>query len=68
MGARQVGKTTLLHEIFGTTFNYVVFDPIMDIHNARRDPDLFLANHKTPLILDEVQYVPEVVSALKRKN
>lgn len=66
-GARQVGKTTLLHEIFGSAFNYVVFDPIIDIHNARQDPDLFLANHHTPLILDEIQYVPELVSALKRK-
>lgn len=66
-GARQVGKTTLLHEIFGREFDYVVFDPTIDIENAREDPDLFLANHKTPLILDEVQYVPELISALKRK-
>lgn len=39
----------------------------MDIHNVRKDPDLFLANKKTPLILDEIQYVPELVAALKRK-
>lgn len=66
-GARQVGKTTLLHEIFGSDFDYVVFDPIIDKENARADPDMFLANRKTPLILDEVQYVPELISALKRK-
>ena len=66
-GARQVGKTTLLHEMFGKAFDYVVFDPFVDIENARKDPDLFLSNHKTPLILDEIQYAPELVSALKRK-
>lgn len=66
-GARQVGKTTLLHELFGTDFDYVVFDPLLDIENARTEPDFFLRNHSTPLILDEVEYVPEIVSALKRK-
>lgn len=66
-GARQVGKTTLLKEEFGKGTDYVLFDPILDVENARKDPDLFLQNHKTPLILDEIQYAPEVVSALKRK-
>ncbi len=65
-GARQVGKTTLLHEIFGHDFGYVVFDPFFDVKGAKSDPDLFLSTQATPLILDEVQYAPEVVSALKR--
>lgn len=66
-GARQVGKSTWLRECFGAGAETVVFDPIIDVENARREPDLFLAHKKTPLILDEVQYVPEVVAALKRK-
>jgi predicted AAA+ superfamily ATPase len=66
-GARQVGKTTLLHHVFGSTADMVVFDPALDIGNARQDPDLFLDNHPTPLILDEIQYVPELVAALKRR-
>jgi predicted AAA+ superfamily ATPase len=37
------------------------------VENARRDPDLFLDNHKTPLVLDEIQYAPELVAALKRR-
>ncbi len=65
-GARQVGKTTLLKELFGPTFSYVLLDPVQDIGNARADPDLFLKNHPTPLILDEIQYAPELVSAIKR--
>ncbi|HCJ12154.1 MAG: GTP-binding protein [Verrucomicrobia bacterium GWF2_51_19] len=65
-GARQVGKTTLLKEMYGKEFDYVVFDPIIDIENARTDPSLFFNSHKTPLILDEIQYAPEIVSTLKR--
>ncbi|HCE45388.1 MAG TPA: GTP-binding protein [Lentisphaeria bacterium] len=66
-GARQVGKTTLLKHLFADKGDYVVFDPTIDIENARRDPDLFLDNHKEPLILDEIQYAPELVAAIKRR-
>jgi predicted AAA+ superfamily ATPase len=66
-GARQVGKSTLLQHLFGDRADLVVFDPAQDIGNARRDPDLFLDNHPAPVILDEVQYVPELVAALKRR-
>lgn len=65
LGARQVGKSTLLKNLF-PEFNTVVFDPVQDIQNARRDPDLFLAHHQAPLILDEIQYAPELIPALKR--
>ena len=64
-GARQVGKTTLLKHLF-PHHDYVVFDPSIDLENARRDPDLFLLNHQPPVILDEIQYAPEVVAAIKR--
>jgi hypothetical protein len=65
-GARQVGKSTLLrHEL--PDWEAVVFDPAVDVGNARRDPDLFLDNHPAPLILDEIQYAPELVAAIKRR-
>ena len=67
VGARQVGKSTLLSHTFGMVAETVVFDPVIDVGNARQDPELFLANRKTPLILDEVQYAPELVAALKRQ-
>jgi len=66
VGARQVGKSTLVRHLF-PHYSYVLFDPYIDVENARADPDFFLSNHSTPLILDEVQYAPEVVSAIKRK-
>lgn len=65
-GARQVGKSTLLqHEL--PDRDAVVFDSAVDVGNARQDPDLFLDNHPSPLILDEIQYAPEVVAAIKRR-
>jgi len=65
-GARQVGKSTLLQNTLGKKTEIVVFDPVIDIENARRDPELFLNNHPPPLILDEIQYAPELVSSIKR--
>ena len=64
--AGQVGKSTLLgHELAG--WETVVFDPVVDVGNVRQDPDLFLDNHPAPLILDEIQYAPELVAAIKRR-
>lgn len=65
-GARQVGKSTLLQHVF-PHHQSVVFDPIIDVENARHDPDLFLDNRRPPLILDEIQYVPQLINVLKRR-
>ena len=45
----------------------VVLDPVQDVGGARSDPDLFLENHPPPLILDEIQYAPELIASLKRR-
>lgn len=66
LGARQVGKSTLLSHLF-PDMKAIVFDPIQDIYKARQDPDLFLNSFPAPLILDEVPYVPELLPSLKRK-
>jgi predicted AAA+ superfamily ATPase len=65
-GARQVGKSTLLRHVLAD-WDAVVFDPVIDVGNARQDPDLFLDNHPAPVVLDEIQYAPELVPALKRR-
>ena len=65
VGARQTGKSTLLRNVF-PQLKVVVFDPIQDLYGARRDPDLFLNNFPPPIILDEIQYVPELLPAIKR--
>ena len=65
-GARQVGKSTLLQRMYPKVRTFV-FDPLQDLFGVRRDPDLFLDTFAPPLILDEIQYVPELLPALKRR-
>ncbi|MFA6066298.1 MAG: ATP-binding protein [Candidatus Babeliaceae bacterium] len=65
VGARQVGKSSLLAHMF-PDIKIFVFDPVQDIYNARNNPDLFLKDFTSPLILDEIQFVPELLPSLKR--
>lgn len=65
VGARQVGKSSLLAHLFPDTKTFV-FDPVQDIYDVRKDPDLFLRDWGTPLILDEIQFMPELLPSLKR--
>jgi|AntAceMinimDraft_17_1070374.scaffolds.fasta_scaffold07304_1 predicted AAA+ superfamily ATPase len=65
-GTRQVGKSTILTKLF-PDYKHITFDPVQDIYRARIDPDLFLDNFPSPLILDEIQYVPELLPAIKRR-
>jgi predicted AAA+ superfamily ATPase len=67
LGARQTGKSTLVRHLLGKDYKEVVFDPIEDVGQARADADLFLANNPGRLFLDEVQYAPELLSAIKRR-
>lgn len=65
-GARQVGKSTLLAHFF-PELKHVVFDPVIDEYNIRQDPDLFLDNFPAPIILDEIQYMPEILPSIKKR-
>lgn len=67
LGARQVGKSTLIQQVFGSEYEEIVFDPVQDVGQARVEPDLFLSNHPGKLFLDEVQYAPELLAAIKRR-
>ena len=66
LGARQAGKSTLLSHVASDAAR-VVFDPVIDIGNARQDPELFLDQYPPPVILDEVQYVPDLLAVIKRR-
>lgn len=66
VGARQVGKSTLLSQLL-PNIPHITFDPIQDFYNVKEDPDLFLKQFNTPIILDEIQFYPEILSAIKRK-
>ncbi|MCP3680105.1 MAG: ATP-binding protein [Gammaproteobacteria bacterium] len=64
-GPRQVGKTTLLEMCAGKQYNYVTLDDLDVRELAQNDPGLFIQTYPTPLIIDEVQYAPQLFSAIK---
>ena len=65
-GPRQVGKTTMLKKLMeGTVRNYVSLDDLQERELARTDPELFLQLHKPPILIDEVQYAPELFPYIK---
>ena len=64
-GPRQVGKTTLLEDCGGDMRHYVTLDDLDQRALAQNDPALFLQSHKPPVIIDEVQYAPQLFSAIK---
>jgi len=67
LGARQVGKSTLIENLYKNRIRTIVFDPVVDVGNARSDPDFFLQNVTTPAFLDEIQYAPELLNSIKRR-
>ena len=67
MGARQVGKTTLVQELIDDSWEYITFDDIAQAEVARADPVGFIRNLPAKRIaLDEVQRVPETLFAIKQ--
>jgi len=65
-GARQVGKTTMLRHLAGEqNRTYVTLDNMMARNLAKTDPVLFFQTYKPPIIIDEVQYAPELFSQIK---
>ena len=66
-GPRQVGKTTLLEMCAAGKRAYVTLDDLDARRLAQRDPALFLQTWQPPLIIDEVQYAPQLFSAIKMR-
>ena len=65
-GPRQVGKTTMLKKLMeGTNRGYVTLDDLNERQLAKTDPELFLQLHKPPVLIDEVQYAPELFTYIK---
>ena len=63
-GPRQTGKSTLLKHLF-PDYNYITFDDISVRSIAAKDPALFVSTLKTPVIIDEIQYLPELLNYIK---
>lgn len=66
-GARQTGKSTLVRWLTseGHPARYLTFDDTVVLSAARHDPPGFLANLEGPVVLDEVQRVPDLFLAIK---
>ena len=64
-GPRQVGKTTVLRRLMTDDREYVSLDDMDERSLAKRDPAMFLQLHSTPIMIDEVQYAPELFSYIK---
>ncbi len=70
-GPRQVGKTTLLQRLAetqqgtGTERKYVTLDDPDVRYLAKHDPALFLQRYDPPVLIDEIQYAPELLPYIK---
>lgn len=66
IGPRQVGKTTMLeHLMKGSERRKVTLDDAENRRLAQSDPALFLEMHPAPVLIDEVQYAPQLFSYIK---
>jgi predicted AAA+ superfamily ATPase len=63
-GARQTGKSALLQNKFPDT-EYITFDHLRFVEAAKESPERFLSRFEGRIILDEIQYVPEIFRELK---
>ena len=63
-GPRQVGKSTILRELYPNV-RYITFDDKLLLSAAMEDPKLFLKNLPKPSILDEVQYASDLFPYIK---
>ncbi len=64
-GARQVGKTTLLQHLAEKKRQYVSLDNPLILNLAKEDPALFFQRYQPPILIDEIQYAPELLPYIK---
>jgi predicted AAA+ superfamily ATPase len=64
-GARQVGKTTLLKHLSENDRAHVTLDDPLVLSLAKSDPALFLQRFPPPVLIDEIQYAPELLPHVK---
>lgn len=64
-GARQVGKITILRHLSGLARTYVTLDDPLLLNLAKTEPALFLQRFPPPVLIDEIQYAPELLPFIK---
>lgn len=63
-GPRQTGKSTLLQKLF-SSYTYITLDDPSLRRAAITDPGLFIENLQLPVIIDEIQYAPQLLPFIK---
>ncbi len=66
-GPRQVGKSTTLRVLFGEKMRYLSLDDVQDRTLAIENPKLFLDTNHWPLMIDEIQKAPGLLSEIKKR-
>lgn len=64
-GPRQVGKTTILRKLSEGRRTYITLDDPGLASLAKEDPALFLQRFPPPLLIDEIQYAPQLLPYIK---
>jgi predicted AAA+ superfamily ATPase len=64
-GTRQVGKTTFLRHLAEKERTYITLDDPLVRTLAKEDPALFFQRFPPPLLIDEIQYAPELLPHIK---
>lgn len=68
IGPRQSGKTTLMRQIGEELgMDYITFDSLKQLVAAQDDPEGFINALSKPVIIDEVQRVPQISLPIKLK-
>ncbi len=64
-GARQIGKSTLLKMSAESDRTIVTLDDPSILELAKNEPALFFQQYRPPLLIDEIQYAPELLPYIK---
>ena len=64
-GPRQVGKTTIFEKSEEQKRRYVSLDTLENRELAQNDPQAFLGRFPAPLLIDEIQYAPQLFPYIK---
>ncbi|MBC2716035.1 MAG: ATP-binding protein [Desulfobacteraceae bacterium] len=64
-GARQVGKTTFMQHLCEKERIYVTLDDPLVLSLAKEDPALFMQRFPPPVLIDEIQYAPDLLPHIK---
>ena len=67
-GPRQVGKTTLLEMCLEKNREYITLDDLDVRQMAQNDPGLFIQTYNMPIIIDEMQYAPQLLRLFSKMS